>query len=241
MTRLIWGLLAMGAAAAFCADDPAQANLLANGSFENGTFTNQGNATETFSAGNTTMPGWTVTGRQLSWINVGNPWGLSAEDGNLFLDLTAYNAGAPFGGVTQTIATTPGQQYDLSFFLGSRTDLWGGPPVSIMTTAGSASQTFTDNASHNVSTWTHEDLRFTASGTSTTITLLGTAGFNYIGLDNVSVDCVGATCTGGPRSGGAVPEPATAGLLGLGLAVVAFVRRRAASARATGCSAQIAA
>jgi hypothetical protein len=225
MTKLISGLLTTLTVTAFAAG-AAHANLLVNGSFESGVFTDQGNATETFSAGNTTMPGWTVTGRQLSWINVGNPWGLSAQDGNLFLDLTAYIAGAPFGGVTQTIATTLGQQYDLSFFLGSRTDLWGGPPISITASAAGVSQTFTDNASHNISTWTREDLLFTASGTSTAITLLGTAGVNYIGLDNVSVDCVGTDCSGTPRSGGAVPEPATASLLGFGLAGLAFIRRR---------------
>jgi hypothetical protein len=100
---------------------PAQANLISNGSFELGTFVDDGNGTDSFNAGPTTITGWTAVGRQVSWIRSPNPWGLSAQDGTHFLDLTGYATGAPFGGVTQTIATIAGQQYDLSFYLGSYT------------------------------------------------------------------------------------------------------------------------
>ena len=78
----------------------ADANLLTNASFELGNFVNQGNATMVLNVGSTSITGWTVVNDQLAWIDVGNPFGLSAEEGDRFLDLTAYPAGAPFGGVS---------------------------------------------------------------------------------------------------------------------------------------------
>jgi len=217
-------LQALLATAALGAGASAHANLLTNGSFELGTFTNQGNVTQTFTAGATTMTGWTTVGNFVSWIGAANPFGLSAQNGSFFLDLTGYQAGAPFGGVRQSVATTAGQQYVLSFYLGSRTDIWGGPPVSIVGSAGGTTQIFTDSAPHNSSTWTLENLVFTAGpGNSTVITLTGAAGVNYIGLDNVDVECANANGCAGSTS---VPEPATLSLLGLGMAGLGIARRR---------------
>jgi len=215
-----------GAASAF-----ADTNLLTNGSFELGTFTNQGNDTETFTAGSTVMTGWTTVGNFVSWIGPTNPFILSAQDGSHFLDLTGYQTGAPFGGVTQTIATTPGRQYDLSFYLGSYTAVWGGPPVSITAVAGGTTGLFTNGSATDSSTWTLENLAFTATGSSTAVELIGQAGSRYIGLDNVGVQCVstgGCAATGGGGGGGgtAVPEPAVLGLMCLGLAAVGLGRRR---------------
>ena len=99
------------------------ANLLTDGSFENTTnFSNTGNDTMILQPGNSTaMPGWTVVGTEdaeLAWIGPANPYGipLMASDGSYFLDLTGYNNGAPYQrGVKQTIATTAGATYQLSF------------------------------------------------------------------------------------------------------------------------------
>lgn len=199
----------------------AQAALITNGSFELGTFVNDGNGTDSFSAGPTAITGWAAVGRQVSWIQTPNPWGLSAQDGTHFLDLTGYNTGAPFGGVTQTIATTVGQQYDLSFFLGSYTQRWGGPPVSIVAAAGSTTQTFTVSTTSTASTWTPFSMLFTATSPNTTITLTGAAGVEYIGLDNVSVDPAGA-----------VPEPESWMLMVLGLGLLVSIGRRRSINRA---------
>jgi hypothetical protein len=54
------------------------------------------------------------------------------------------------------------------------------------------------------------------------ITLTGTAGVEYIGLDNVSVACGNPTGCGGTG----VPEPGTLALLGLGLAGFGMMHRR---------------
>jgi hypothetical protein len=195
----------------------ANADLITNGSFEVGTFVNDGNATMTFNAGSTTMTGWSAVGRQLSWITTPNPWGLSAQDGIFFLDLTAYNTGAPFGGVTQTITTTVGEQYMLSFYLGSYTQRWGGPPVSILASAGGTSQTFTVSTASTASTWTPFSLLFTANSTSTAITLAGAAGVAYIGLDNVSVNPAGTP---------AVPEPGPFALVTAGVGLLGLIGRK---------------
>lgn len=193
----------------------ATASLLTNGSFELGTLVNDGNSTMTFSAGPTNITGWTAVGRQVSWIEAGNPFGLSAQDGSRFLDLTAYIAGPPFGGVTQTISTNAGQQYVVSFFLGTYTLRWGGPPVSIVASAGGTSQTFTVSTTSTASTWTPFSMLFTASSANTAIMLTGAAGFNYIGLDNVGVDAAGTT----------TPEPLSYALIAIGLGLLGLAGR----------------
>lgn len=195
----------------------ANADLITNGSFELGTFVNDGNETMTFSTGTTAITGWTAVGRQFSWITTPNPWGLSAQDGTFFLDLTAYNTGAPFGGVTQSVATTIGEQYELSFFLGSYTQRWGGPPVSILASAGGTSQTFTVSTASTASTWTPFSLLFTATSTSTAITLTGAAGVAYIGLDNVSVNPAGTS---------PVPEPGPLASIATGVALLGLILRK---------------
>jgi hypothetical protein len=189
------------------------ANLLTNGSFEDITnFVNQGNDTMDLIVGSTLMPGWTVGGSHyVSWIGPTNPFNLTASPsgGSYFLDLTGYIAGAPFSGVSQTIATSPGASYLLTFDLGSSPQ-WG-LPDGLTATAGSASAVFTStNSGTQINLWQPESLAFTATGSTTTVSLIGNSGFNYIGLDNVSV-----VETAG---GGGVPEPAiwTMMLIGFG-------------------------
>jgi hypothetical protein len=200
-----------------CVVPAAHANLLTNGSFELGAFVNQGNETMVLNVGSTTITGWAVVTDQLAWIDTGNPWGLSAQDGNRFLDFTAYPTGAPFGGVSQNLATITGQQYQLSFYLGSYTARWGGPPVSILASAGGTSQTFTVSTTSAVSTWTPFSMLFTATSANTAIALIGSAGFQYIGLDNVSVDAI---------AGSAVPEPGTYALIIAGIGLLAAAGHR---------------
>jgi len=160
---------------------------LTNSSFELGTFVNDGKGTMILQVGATDITGWTVVTDELAWIGNPNPWSLSAQEGDRFLDLTAYPAGAPFGAITQTVETIPQHQYELSYYLGSHTARWGGPPVAIVATAGGESQTCTVTSRSSGSTWTPCTMAFTATSASTVISLAGKEGAAYIGLDNVMV------------------------------------------------------
>ena len=133
------------------------------------------------------MPGWTVVTGSLAWIGPGNPFGLTAADGNYFLDLTDYRDATPFGGVASvTLATDVGQTYTLTFDLGS--DPTYGIQDGLTVSAAARSQQFTstnNGSQHNF--WQLETFTFVATSTSTAITLTGATGDHYIGLDNVAI------------------------------------------------------
>jgi hypothetical protein len=189
---------------------PAQANLVTNGSFEDITgFVPDYRDTMILYGGSATIPGWTVTGNQIGWIGPTNPFGLTAAQGSYFLDLTGDAQGSPFGGVQQTINTVSGQSYVLSFELGSSTTY--GTPDAITASAGLTSAIFTSTLS-SPNAWELGTMVFTASGSTTLISLAGSEGSNYIGLDTVSVT--------------AVPIPAAGWLLGSGLMGLGLLRFR---------------
>jgi len=221
MKHLSTGIQALVLCTSLLGAAAAHANLLSNGSFESGSFVNQGNDTMSLAAGSTTISGWTVVTDTAAWIGPTNPFGLSASDGSFFLDLTNYQAGPPFAGMSQVIATTPGATYALSFDLGGSTR-WGRPDAITASAAGT-STTFTTPLTGTNNDWQHISMQFMASSSLTTVRLQGATGSNYIGLDNASVDFV---------SGPVVPEPGTFVLLSLGLAGVVLARKRKAHTRA---------
>ncbi len=167
----------------------AQAQLVVNGSFEDGVFTPPGNATMSLAPGASQLQGWEIIGDSVAWIGVGNPFGLTASDGERLLDLTDYQSGAPFGGVRQTIASVPGREYVLSFYLGSATSQ--GRPSAVTVSAGETVETFTSPLDGTNNDWNLNSLRFTASGATTTISIAGVQGLHYIGVDGVSVAPLG--------------------------------------------------
>jgi hypothetical protein len=205
---LKWNVLAL--CAALMGASAAHANLLTNGSFESGGFVNQGSDTMSPVSGSTVITGWTVVTDTTAWIGPTNPFGLHASDGDYFLDLTNYQPGAPFAGVTQTITTIPGATYSLSFDLGG-SNFWGRPDGIVASAAGSSSTFMTPNTGTN-NDWYHETMTFVATSSATLVDFQGEAGINYIGLDNASVDLV---------SIGAVPEPGSLALMVTGLMALA--------------------
>jgi hypothetical protein len=217
-------LYAAAAAAALCSTGAA-ANLLINGSFENGNFTsNRGSdqsqllATPDPSA--TDITGWTVDGPDdLSWLQAGNPFGITPEDGDRSVDLTGYDDSSPYTGVSQLVNLGVGD-YSLTFYLG--TDQSNGAykgPVSVEATAGGLVEDFTFTPAVGVTgnAWQQETLPFSVSSAGdVTIKLQGLSAIQYLGLDNVDLESVSA----------AAPEPMTALPLALGLGLIGYLLRQ---------------
>jgi hypothetical protein len=129
--------------------------------------------------------------------------------------LTGQHDNGIYAGVTQHVATVTGAAYSLTFDLGSASQ-WGAPDGLTASAAG-ASQTFISSGVPTNNTWQSETFNFTATSNDTLISLMGSSGFSYVGLDNVVL--TGPTVS-------AVPEPSTWAMMLLGFAGVGFVAYR---------------
>jgi uncharacterized protein DUF642 len=179
------------------------AGLLANGSFEAAT-----NAATldyiSLSPGSTNIPGWTTTNAELTWdgplLGTSISPTLTAAQGSDFLDLTGVHDAPPYGAVFQTMTTTIGQQYQVSFELGSDTywdSYYGGGTFTAPVVAVSLNGVVAFSATNNFPTfnnyWQTWSFYFTAGATNTTLMFTGanTGPVAYIGLDNVMVTGIG--------------------------------------------------
>jgi len=199
----------------------AQAAAFTNGSFELGAYDDAASNGHVLSlpVGSTAMTGWTTITGELGWGRNDNAFiPNSATQGNFLLDLTGFHDAAPYGGVQQVIDTLPGNAYVLGFDLISyESDGRYKGPVSLTASAGTTSLafTFTPPVGSTGVQSAHFALPFVATGAATTITLqgTGTAGGQFLGLDNVTL-------------GPGVPEPASLSLCILGSAGLVLRRRR---------------
>ena len=137
------------------------------------------------------------------------------------IDLTGEGNQGTTNGIKQSVGTTPGAAYDLSFWLGHQYSFAPGYSLGPSSTAlyidGALVGTY-NNSANTIEdiTWMPFSYKFTASSSSTVVAFLNNspAGNNFVGLDNVSLS--------------AVPEPSSLMLLGAGITWLAarFTRLR---------------
>ncbi len=164
-----------------------------NGSFENlsNSFIADVYGLMSLPAGSTAIPGWTTLTAELAWVSNTNTFGAATPFGTFSLELTGYHDSQPYGGVMQTITTSPGQAYRLSLALASNADYAGAggqKVVSVTIGATDTTVTFTPtNATGNA--WQTFAVTFTATSGTTVIAIggLSSGGGIYLGLDAVSV------------------------------------------------------
>lgn len=160
------------------ASGAARANLIVNGDFETGDIT-----------------GWTQSG--------GN---VATGVGNLFHkgSYGYHSSSDTLGSLSQTIATTPGEKYDFSFWLANG---WGGTNFFSASWDGTPVLSMTDQAGF---LYTRYFFQMTAANTSTEIKFTYRHVPDFYGVDDVEVEHV--------------PEPAFAGLIFVMLAAGLLVQ-----------------
>ena len=194
---------------------PVQAaNLIQNGSFENG---GDPGVFQTINAGSTVITGWTVSQGSIDYI--GTLW--QASNGSRSLDLSGENA----GGIKQTFNTTVGKTYRVTFDLAGNT--FTSPTIKDMrVSAGGSSADFsfdTTGKSNSNMGWLSKSWDFTANSTTTTLEFIDlTNSIAASALDNVSVIALSPPSTPTP-----IPEPSSVlGLLSLGVLGISSALKR---------------
>lgn len=188
----------------------ASANLILNGSFEDGLYTGT-NGFMTVSAGATSISNWVVVSESVDWIDT--YWTASA--GVRSIDLSGDRPGM----IQQTFGTTAGQKYRVQFDLAGNPDTDSAKVAVSYAPGHEETWTFdTTGHSHGNMGWETKWFSFTANDTgSATLSFASGAENGAYGpaLDNISVS--------------AVPEPGTV-IAALGLLAPAglmFRRKRA--------------
>ena len=199
----------------------SQANQLTNGSFETPVI-ESASFLDFGVGGEPAGFSWSVTTNTVDIVSNGFDGG-TADDGTQWLDLVGFGN---TGGIKQTFATTPSQQYTLSFAYANNPGPGVPVPVSGDVTVTNGAETLLNQTiSHGTSTtsnlnWTPFSMTFTASGTSAVLAFDETVGGANGGvfLDAVSIN--------------PVPEPSTWAMMLLGFAGLGFAGYRTAKAKA---------
>jgi len=180
------------------------------------------------------LPGWTITGNSVDLV--GSYW--QAPPGATYsLDMV----GTPgVGGISQTVATTPGTTYTLSFYMSFNPDNPNGEKALTKTLEVQAldgetvladtpySGTAGTRTEQNMQ-WEAQVFSFTATGTTTTLNLFAVA------PSSLPTGLTSGTLVAGPAignldlelaSGSPSPEPASLGILGMGASALLLRRRR---------------
>lgn len=251
-----WVQLGLGAAAGIAAPTTAaMAAPIADGGFESPPpastvpASSPGQGYQVFSVGSTFGTGgaWQVgyapgsTG--FSGDNVALSPNVEYASGNIFynshsgdqaLDLSGTGDNNHPVGVFQSVGTTLGQLYSVSFWLASWVDQ---PDAKVSVYANNVLLGVAENNSNlggrgslpndaaypnykDGNLWNQYSYTFTATGASTTLGFYNASanGVTEVGLDDIALTAVGST--------GAVPEPATWAMMIVGFGAVGSVMRR---------------
>ncbi len=188
-----------------------------NGSFELPVVPTSSFAT--FTTGSTSITGWTVVGDRVSVISgtyVESGITFNAQSGAQWIDLTGPGSNQPSNGVSQNVATTIGELYRISFYVGSATENSGVFASTVdLSIAGGPRVSFTNPTTPRTTMdWQLFTADFTATSTLTNITFFNGSSPNngLSGLDNVTLQVI--------------PAPGAAALLGLSALLAAGRRRR---------------
>ena len=183
-------------------------DLIVNGSFESPGYS--GNAI--LPSGSEFVAGWTTVLNGAEYFNATAFGG--AADGLMVVDLAHYIYSA--GGIEQTVTTTIGETYDVSFYLGNFLASGRDGTGIVKVTVDGVTQSFdTPEATAAVMVWDLASFQFTAVDTTTTIRFWNDQNANqHFAL----IDGVGVTA--------AVPEPGTWALLLTGLGLLGWAARR---------------
>jgi hypothetical protein len=203
----------------------ANAASILNGSFETPVVSPTGFTS--FPVGGSTLTDWSVTGATGQEVAIvggsfsQNGVTFNAQDGIQWLDLTGSGSNSTEG-VAQTVATTAGHLYSLSFYVGNTTggSIFG--TTSTVNVSINGTPTFTDTNSTADLTglnWQLFTQTFTAAGATTTLDFINgdPSNDNSNGLDNVVLNDLGPAV---------VPLPATLPLFATGLGALGLLGRR---------------
>lgn len=187
----------------------AAVNLLQNGDFE------------ASSSPTITPPGWTNIGHTEGVLRYSD-FGVPAYDGNYFYDLGGFgNAFGPVGdGIMQTVGTTIGQMYVLTFGLSSE-DVRGISQLDVFIGELLTSYTLTSSGTFLGKGFSTQTINYTATASSTDIKFIqafnNSGGNNDPVIDRVIFESTGQSI---------VPEPASWTMLIAGFGLVGAAARR---------------
>lgn len=198
----------------------ARANLILDGGFDQATVTfpfyeNYGPVAGDPNYGGVSFDShWVITGNVDLVLPPPSGWTPVSPPNSL--DLNGNTNGNPQDAIAQTIGTTVGQKYNLSFYYSNNSYGSPQPAEATVTINGSSFNIFHGGATPTDMNWFLYTGTFTAISNSTTLMFSETDGSpccnGGIALDSVSIS--------------AVPEPSTWAMLVLGFAGVGFLAYR---------------